>query len=522
VPAELVFRIQGRWVTIPLKGEELTIGRDPSSDVVIEHRSVSRRHARLQRDAQGWHVQDLGSRYGTTLNDLGHTNAVLRDGDKIFLHRFPLTFVDRDDAGAYLTGAGDDSAVDSPNTVFHDTVDFSSMVAQPTSLQRLQKLTAVVTESSRAVLASKSLDETFGRVLDLVFEHLPLQRGFIMLWDEEEQDLVTRSVRHKTATPGKGDIRFSRTIAERVYRDRVAVITSDARTDGRFAEGASIVELGIRSAIAAPLWHGDEVEGLICADNIESSRAFDRFDLDILSALGNQLAVAVEHERLQRSVVEQQVARRRLERYHSPAVVERITRGGGAGESLVAEEREVSVLFADIVGFTSRCEALEPREVAQLLNRYFGEMTEIVFRHEGTLDKFLGDGLMAVFGAPLAAADHPRRAVEAALDMREALARLNAPLDPAERVEFRVGIHSGRAVAGDIGSPVRRDYTVLGSTVNLAARLESEVAGPGQIVVSDVTMGRLGEGYEARPAGEHRPRGVSRPVRCFELVDRSG
>jgi adenylate cyclase len=327
-------------------------------------------------------------------------------------------------------------------------------------------------------------------------------------------------VRHKTAASGTGDIRFSRTIAERVYRDKIAVITSDARIDGRFAEGASIVELGIRSAIAAPLWHGDDVEGLIYADNIESARAFDRFDLDILSALGNQLAVAVEHERLQRSVVEQQVARRRLERYHSPAVVERITRGGGAGEWLVAEEREVSVLFADIVGFTARCEAMDPRDIAQWLNRYFGEMTEIVFRHEGTLDKFLGDGLMAVFGAPLAADDHPRRAVETALDMREALGRLNAPLDPAERVEFRVGIHSGRAVAGDIGSPVRRDYTVLGSTVNLAARLESEVARAGQIVVSEVTMGQLGEAYEARPAGEHRPRGMSQPVRCFELLSR--
>jgi adenylate cyclase len=521
VPPELIYQIHGQWVRFAVAGDEITIGRDARNDLVIEHRSVSRRHAKLHRDGERWRVTDVGSRYGTSINDLGHANAVLRTGDRIYLHKFELTFVQDDVAGASLTVASEPQEEDALRTVFQETVDFSSLAAAPPDLGRLQKLLAIVTKASRAILVGASPDEMFDKVLDMVFEHFPVQRGFIMLWDEQRQDFVTKCVRHKDPQgEAAGPIRFSRTIAERVYRDKVAVITTDAQTDGRFASGESIMALGIRSAMAAPLWHGDKVDGLIYADTTVLAQAFDSFDLDILSALGNHVAVALEQARLQQSVLDQQIARRRLERYHSPAVVERITAGEGITESLVAEEREVTVVFADVVGFTARCETMEPRAVAEWLNRYFSEMTQVIFAHDGTLDKFIGDCLMAVFGAPIASGDHARRAVEAALEMREALERLNEPLTEADRVAFRVGIHSGRVVAGDIGSLLRSDYTVLGNTVNLAARLESSVARPGQIVVSDATLEGLGAAYDVRFVGEHRPRGVSKPVRCFEVLGR--
>jgi adenylate cyclase len=260
---------------------------------------------------------------------------------------------------------------------------------------------------------------------------------------------------------------------------------------------------------------------LICVDTTLLAQAFDSFDLDLLSALGNHVAVAIGQSRLQAAVMEQQLARRRLERYHSPAVVERITQAREGSGELAAEEHDVTVVFADVVGFTPRCENMEPRAVGELLNRYFSEMTQVIFQHEGTLDKFIGDCLMAVFGAPIASVDHQVRAVQAALDMREALRRLNDPLPERDRLEFRVGIHSGRVIAGDIGSPLRSDYTVLGATVNLAARLEAEVAGPGQIVITDATLEALGDAYAVRGLGQHRPKGVSKTVRCYELLGRA-
>jgi adenylate cyclase len=305
-----------------------------------------------------------------------------------------------------------------------------------------------------------------------------------------------------------------------VVQDKVAILTQDAQADQRFAEGASVFELGIRSAIAAPLWHGDRVEGLIYVDTVQRG-SFDDFDLDLLSALGNHVAVALEQSRLQDSLMEQRLMRRRLERYHSPAVVELITAGGGGPDTaLVADEREVTVLFADVVGFTRRCEAMPPREIAELLNRYFSAMTESVFEHQGTVDKFIGDCLMAVFGAPLEAKDHAARAVEAALDMRDALQRLNEPLAEEQQLRFRVGMHSGWVVAGDIGSEHRTDYTVLGATVNLAARLEAVVAQPGQIVLSEETRRAIPERYRIHFLGEQRLKGISEPVRCYELLGR--
>jgi adenylate cyclase len=164
---------------------------------------------------------------------------------------------------------------------------------------------------------------------------------------------------------------------------------------------------------------------------------------------------------------------------------------------------------------------MDPKDVAELLNRYFSAMTDVVFHHDGTLDKFIGDCMMAVFGAPLESTDHATRAVEAALDMRDALSELNQELPAGDRLEFRVGMHAGRVVAGDIGSVRRSDYTVLGATVNTAARIESTVARPGQIVISSELASLLGDRYATEPLGQHQLRGISRPVTCFALLGRA-
>lgn len=530
---KLVYYLGGRQFVYPLEKDEVTIGRSTHNDIVIDQSTVSRKHARLRREGSAWRVTDLGSTYGTRVNDDDSTDTELGHGDKIFLHRFPLTFVEREPAegvesvsmhsvpGASLVmpAAGGEDPLQT-HAVYQETVNFSSLAAMSADVEHLKKLLTVVTKASETILVSGSLDDTFAKVLELVFQHMPVQRGFIMLFDDARQNLVARCVRHRDEqSDGHQEIEFSRTIAEKVCREKVAVLTTDAQTDGRFAQGDSILTLGIRSAMAAPLWNGDQVDGLIYADTTVRTQAFDKFDLDLLSALGNQLAFAIEQTRLQNSVMLQELARRRLERYHSPAVVDRITTAR-AGDALMVDEREVTVLFADVVGFSDRCTNLAPREIAELLNRYFGEMSEAIFRHDGTLDKFIGDCVMAVFGAPLAIHDHARRAVEAALDMRAALRELNEPLLPEERLRFRVGIHSGNVVAGDIGSPSRRDYTVLGSTVNTAARIEATVAEADQIVISDVTRRALPDRYEFRPAGQHQPKGLDRPVECHLVVGR--
>jgi adenylate cyclase len=452
----------------------------------------------------------------------------LRDGDEIILGKFPLTFVDEAGRRVSLTKPPQNASEELSGTVFRLAVDFSALAgsapsrerqAQPLDLDRMKKLLAIVTQVSQALLASKPLDETLRQVLHLVFEHLPVERGAILLWDEQRQELVERVVKQRGADTAAPNIQISRTIAEKVYRDKVSVLTTDAQADPRFAGGASIMALGIRSAMAAPVWRGDAVEGLIYVDTPLHVKAFDDFDLDVLSALGNHAAIAIEQSRLQDSILQERLSRQRLERYHSPAVIERIARGGGVAE-MAADEREVTVLFGDMVGFTSRSERLEPRQVAELLNRCFSRMADMVFKHEGTLDKFIGDCIMAVFGAPFEMKDHAIRAVAAGLDMREAIQQLNDELEPNDRVQFRVGMNSGRVVAGDIGSVRRSDYSVLGSAVNLASRIENSVAEAGQVVISDVTYEAVKDHFETRFIAEVQPKGITRKVKCYEVLSR--
>jgi adenylate cyclase len=180
--------------------------------------------------------------------------------------------------------------------------------------------------------------------------------------------------------------------------------------------------------------------------------------------------------------------RARLARYSSPAVVDRILQGPGLTDrGMVADEEEVSVLFADLTGFTALAESMRSSETIQVLNRIFEELTQVVFDMEGTLDKFRGDGMMAFFGAPLPMTDHAERAVEAALRMQDALRQLNERSSSGHALQMRIGVNSGTVVVGDIGSPQRKDYTVIGDVVNIASRLEATIAQPGQVVVGHDT-----------------------------------
>jgi adenylate cyclase len=267
--------------------------------------------------------------------------------------------------------------------------------------------------------------------------------------------------------------------------------------------------------MCAPLWNQNEVIGALYVDNPHRAE-FSSADLDVLQALSSYAAVAIEQARLTTRLVEETRLRERLQRYHSSAVVEQIlAHAADPDASFLAEERDVTILFADIVGFTAISESLSPSQVAALLNRSFAEMCEAVFQQEGTLDKFIGDAVLAVFGAPLVQEDHALRAVRAAAAMRRSL----AALDIKPPIVLRIALNSGPATVGDIGSPRRREYTALGDVVNTCSRLVSSACAPGQIVLSATTKDRLDSAVSLRPLGPAIIRGRQGNVELFELAD---
>ncbi|HSC26047.1 MAG TPA: adenylate/guanylate cyclase domain-containing protein [Vicinamibacterales bacterium] len=312
-----------------------------------------------------------------------------------------------------------------------------------------------------------------------------------------------------------GSTTLSRTIVRRVVDERMAMLASDARLDPDLAGIHSLHEASIRSFMCAPLWNQDEVIGVLYADAPHTAR-LTAADLDVFQALSSYAAVAIEQARLATRLLEETRRRERLQRYHSAAVVDRIlAQEGDADAPLAAEERDVTVLFADIVGFTAMAEPLSPSEVATLLNRCLTAMSDGVFQQEGTLDKFIGDAVLAFFGAPLAQPDHALRALRAAAAMRRGLAALD--LEPP--VVLRIALNSGTVTVGDIGSPRRREYTVLGDIVNTCSRLVTSGCAPGQIVLTAGTRDRLGCPIPLRPLGQTSVRGRVVPVELFELAE---
>jgi adenylate cyclase len=515
---------------------EVVIGRSEGCQIVLRDYSISRTHARVAVGEDGnARIQDLKSKNGTQVNGVPVVEAPLRDGDRITLGKFDLTFskaletkvvLDEakplsEEAGTIIRSVGELSRLLTGAEVPALPADDRRPAVDVQEIAHSNRILKVLTKVAETLIAVRPVEEVLHQVMDIVFEHMPqTDRGFLMLEEGEAgAKLVPMVVKHRTPGAGEAKITVSKTIADRVMHDRVSILTSDAMVDPRFGAGDSIRFHGIRSAMCAPLWNKDEVIGIIHVDSPMLTNCFTVNDLDLLTALANYAAVAVERARLNQKIVAEEKKRERLGRFLSPQVTSRILAASDAqGNALGAPElRDVSVLFADIVGFTTLSERMGPSDVALLLNDYLSRMTDVIFKYEGTLDKYIGDAIMAVFGAPLDMPDHAQRAVAAALEMQERLAEWNADRREGPSLRIRIGINSGKAVAGEIGSVNKKEYTVLGDTVNTASRLESSVAKPGSVVIGENTFSLVEGQFDCRALGTFSLKGKEREVLAYEV-----
>jgi adenylate cyclase len=506
---QLRYDEQGTARTHQLKQGMTLVGRLPTCDLVLGDPSVSRHHASFKVIDAECRIQDAGSRFGTFLNDTRVTQEMpVVPGDTVRLGEVSLVLEQHVDERDLLSEAH--QIAEGPGTIFKP-------VDQPAAGDGSDgQLIRLLGEVQRALLSTQSLSDVLNRVVDLAFQAVPAERAFLMLRESADEALAARVLRHRDGTiPANPTL--SRMVVRRVMRERVAILAADATTDPALGVTDSILRFNIRSFMCAPLWSREDVIGVLYVDSPRSGQ-FDSGDLDAFTALTNAAAVAIEQARLSNQLLEETRRRERLQRYHSPSVVSRIIHATDAEAGLVAAERDVTIMFCDLVGFTALCERIPPAQSAALLNAFLTRMTDVVFEHEGTLDKFLGDALLAVFGAPFDQPQHPLRAVQAAILMRKSLEAMNRAQE-GPKLQMRIAINTGLAITGDIGSPRRREFTVLGDTVNTASRIEDEVAGPGEIVISGTTFARIGTKIKVRHLGARMLRGRTTALDMYAVED---
>jgi adenylate cyclase len=571
--------VDGADRTFPLTGEQVRIGRGPDNEVRLSDPSVSRHHAVVERGREGWMIRDLGSTNGTRLNGERVERAPLGAGGTVQIGAFTLTVEDANGGGARGEAWGrpeqaaleqiENTAVTDPPvadgsppsgegpsrpspessripnaSIVRPLRDFTSAYGlegkspppaaapsgEASEVAYGDRVFGFLTRLAQLLIEAEEVSEVLERVLSIAFEALPVERGFILLQDHRGDPVceLARFGEEIVHRPKEG-VPVSRTILEAVMEDRLALLTYDAQVDDRLAVGDSIRIHGIRAAMSAPLWSGERIIGVIQVDSPVQAGAFTERDLDFLTALANYAAVAVERLRHARQVEVERWVRSRFERYHSPAVIEemlRETETAAAVELAVDDaglrkprSTEATVLFADLVGFTAFAERLDPEEVADLLGGYFNHAVEAIFAAGGTLDKFIGDAVMAFFGPPYDDPDHASKAVGAAIEIRRRVGAWNRERRARDlsTLDLRIAVNSGPVVVGDVGSDRRVDYTVLGNTVNVAARLEQFVAGPGEIVIGPETERLLAGEVPVEDLGDVNLKGLEEKVHVYRV-----
>lgn len=450
----------------------LIVGRDPVSDLPVLDPAVSRRHAELALDEDGEQltVIDLGSRNGTWINGTRVARGSARVGDTVAFGTVSFS-VRQPDRTPPRPTTPSLPAIDASATLMRERLVPSTAQALADVAASNERATARLTQLvgiAQRLGAYGDLDTLLQAITTDLFQTFDADRVAILLMSPAGS-LDTRVAQDRQGAIPRP---VPRAIANGVAERQVALLTNDAGSDVRTV-GESVLQQSVKSAMAAPLvGEGRMTLGVLYVDHLRDRAVFEDEDLALLVAFAGIAAAAVEREAANEQLQQATRVRENFERYFTPQLAARIA-STSARVVPGGDRQPVVVLFSDIRGFTTIAESLPPMQMAHQLNEYFAAMVECVFRHDGALDKFIGDAIMAYWGAPQAHPDDGTRAVAAACDMQRGLDLLNARWRAEGRPELQagIGIHAGDAFVGNIGSPRRLEFTLIGDTVNVASRL---------------------------------------------------
>jgi adenylate cyclase len=499
-----------------------TIGRHPDNTLQILDRIVSKEHAQVLRQPNGTYLfRDLGSLNGSFLGGERVHERVLREGDEITLGSTTLTFQERSAQDSLLqkvtiapsvTEALIRQKIAAPSTAreFQPEREIDDVE----DLRRDYEKLRLAHELGRSIGLEVNLEILLEQIIMKAFELIPADRGVILLMENG----VPLPKIAKTRDGKNEQIVLSKSILAEVVSNKASVLSSDATMDSRFSAAHSVIMQGIRSTMTVPLLHHDELLGIMHLDSMIATNAFTEKDLQIFGSIASQAAIAIHNSQLARKIEQEAKTRAQFQRLLSPNLVDQVVQGklqlekGGALS-------EVTLLFSDIRGFTSMSESRAPEEIVRMLNEYFELMVDVIFKYEGTLDKFVGDEVIALFGAPVPMQNAEVKAVQCALDMQRVLTEFNRvrAAEGQDEIHIGIGINTGMVVTGAIGSSRALQYTAIGDAVNTASRLCS-VAQAGQVILSEATYRKVQGEVAAAPLPPVRVKGKAEALRVYNAV----
>lgn len=485
--------VTGSPSLVVTSGQTFVVGRGATCDLPVQDPTVSRRHAEIELAGAGVRVRDLGSTNGTWLNGVRVIDALATPGARVAFGKVDFNVVAAESPVSQKYDSSDEISLDATilrQVPVRGPADIASQVVaegeRGASLLRIagesiedrqERKLNLLLDIAKELSQQTETDVLLDKLVGLTFQVMSVDRVAILM-PGNGGELKPRVWRSRVEAPAES-WKVPRALVRKAAKERVAVLAEkEQEPTGEDGDG-------VRSALCAPLLGREgAVLGLIYLDHAGSEHSFGEEDLDFFTAFAGMAAVSIENSRLLEQARREAVVLSNFQRYFAPDLARQIA-GEDEEIQLGGAKRQVVVLFSDIRGFTSLSERMSPDEIASLLTEYFTEMVEIVFEHGGTLDKFMGDALMALWGAPIDREDDADRAVRAAIAMQRAISRLNSRWNQQGRqtISVGMGINVGDVFAGNIGSQRRLEYTVIGDAVNTAARLCSE-AGPGDILIA--------------------------------------
>ncbi len=564
IPKLVITAPNGEKMNFDCQSSPILIGRATTSGIVISDERASRSHAQVEHIDGKYYVSDLNSRNGTLHNgvDLGRSGRVeLNDGDEIRIGAYLITFtepvkqvqVDYDDkpiTGTVmlqnaadllkplsLRASGDDVSKLSSAGMPAVRLDGKNAVpeALATELETLNKRSRILGffyDLNKLLAREYDVEKIYSTVADQIFKATNAGRVMFAKLDEDDLPAIEWGrYRDDGAKMAYAGIPVSRTVIRKVIREQVSLLCVDAMSDASLKNQATFRLGSIRSLMCVPMLGQEQsVLGAIYVDRTEVF-GFSDDDVNFLTVVASNVALTLENILAHEKLLHDAEARAAYRRFLPQHVVDQIMADPDSLQ-LGGINQVVTIMFADIRGFTTLSERKKPQEIVELLNTYFERAAQAIFNHQGSLDKFIGDGIMALFGAPKPSERDPINAVQAAIALQDVVHSVNEDLKSQgiDPISVGIGINTGEVTAGYIGSKLRTDYTVIGDNVNLAARLESN-AKPGQILLGENTyraIQSLLEKDEARlpeekefailPMGDLKVKGKLEAVQVYQVV----